>query len=45
MSGVRMMTSYIMPGGLQADLPPKFEELVRDFIKIFPSGCANTMTC
>ena len=24
-SGVRMMTSYIMPGGLQADLPPEFE--------------------
>ena len=25
-SGVRMMTSYIMPGGLQADLPPDFDE-------------------
>ncbi len=36
-SGVRMMTSYIMPGGLQADLPPEFEARVRDFIKIFPS--------
>ncbi|MGZ3716118.1 MAG: NADH-quinone oxidoreductase subunit D, partial [Ktedonobacterales bacterium] len=36
-SGVRMMTSYIMPGGLQADLPPNFEQLVRDFIAIFPS--------
>ncbi len=35
-SGVRMMTSYIMPGGLQADLPPNFEKLVRNFIKIFP---------
>jgi NADH-quinone oxidoreductase subunit D len=35
-SGVRMMTSYIMPGGLQADLPPNFEQLVRNFIKIFP---------
>jgi NADH-quinone oxidoreductase subunit D len=35
-SGVRMMTSYIMPGGLQADLPPNFEKLVRDFVKIFP---------
>jgi len=35
-SGVRMMTSYIMPGGLQADLPPNFEQLVRGFIKIFP---------
>ena len=36
-SGVRMMTSFIMPGGLQADLPEGFEEKVRDFIKIFPS--------
>ena len=25
-SGVRMMTSYIMPGGLQADLPPDFDD-------------------
>jgi NADH-quinone oxidoreductase subunit D len=36
-SGVRMMTSYIMPGGLQADLPPTFEARVRDFVNIFPS--------
>ncbi len=36
-SGVRMMTSYIMPGGLQADLPPGFEGKVRDFLRIFPS--------
>ncbi|HEX6544325.1 MAG TPA: NADH dehydrogenase (quinone) subunit D [Ktedonobacterales bacterium] len=36
-SGVRMMTSYIMPGGLQADIPPNFEKLVRGFLKIFPS--------
>src|SRR5579862_848455 len=36
-SGVRMMTSYIMPGGLQADLPPGFERKVRDFLTIFPS--------
>ncbi len=36
-SGVRMMTSYIMPGGLQADLPSTFEARVRDFIKLFPS--------
>jgi NADH-quinone oxidoreductase subunit D len=35
-SGVRMMTSYIMPGGLQADLPSNFERLVRNFLKIFP---------
>ncbi len=36
-SGVRMMTSYIMPGGLQADLPPTFEARVREFVKLFPS--------
>jgi len=35
-SGVRMMTSYIMPGGLQADLPPGFDERVRAFLEIFP---------
>jgi NADH-quinone oxidoreductase subunit D len=35
-SGVRMMTSYICPGGLQADLPPKFDEKVRAFTSIFP---------
>ncbi len=35
-SGVRMMTSYIMPGGLQADLPPGFEAKVREFTSIFP---------
>jgi NADH-quinone oxidoreductase subunit D len=35
-SGVRMMTSYIMPGGLQADLPPGFDTQVRAFLKLFP---------
>ena len=36
-SGVRMMTSYICPGGLQADLPPKFADKVRAFTSIFPA--------
>ncbi len=36
-SGVRMMTSYIMPGGLQADLPPTFEQKVREFLAMFPA--------
>jgi NADH-quinone oxidoreductase subunit D len=36
-SGARMMTSYICPGGLQADLPPKFDALVREFTSIFPA--------
>jgi NADH-quinone oxidoreductase subunit D len=35
-SGVRMMTSYICPGGLQAELPPGFEAKVREFTGIFP---------
>jgi NADH-quinone oxidoreductase subunit D len=34
-SGVRMMTSYICPGGLQADLTPAFEKKVRAFTSIF----------
>jgi NADH-quinone oxidoreductase subunit D len=35
-SGVRMMTSYICPGGLQAEVPPGFDEKVRAFTSIFP---------
>lgn len=35
-SGVRMMTSFICPGGLQADLTPAFEKKVRAFTSIFP---------
>src|SRR5437899_6399736 len=35
-SGVRMMTSYICPGGLQAELPPGFDARVREFTSIFP---------
>jgi NADH-quinone oxidoreductase subunit D len=34
-SGVRMMTSYIMPGGLYADLPPGFDTKVAEFITYF----------
>ena len=36
-SGVRMMTSYICPGGLQADLPPNFDEKVKAFTSVFPA--------
>src|SRR6266571_3951590 len=35
-SGVRLMTSYICPGGLQAELPPEFDKKVREFIRVFP---------
>src|SRR5215469_7842859 len=36
-SGVRMMTSYICPGGLQADITADFEKKVRAFTEIFPA--------
>lgn len=35
-SGQRMMTTYIRPGGLWRDVPVEFETAVRDFLKIFP---------
>ncbi len=35
-SGVRMMTSYICPGGLQAEIPPGFDAKVRAFLNYFP---------
>jgi NADH-quinone oxidoreductase subunit D len=35
-SGQRMMTTYIRPGGVWRDVPVEFESAVRDFIKIFP---------
>ncbi len=36
-SGQRMMTTYIRPGGLWRDVPVEFEAAVRDFLKIFPA--------
>jgi NADH-quinone oxidoreductase subunit D len=35
-SGARMMTTYIRPGGLWRDVPVEFESAVRDFLKLFP---------
>ena len=35
-SGQRMMTTYLRPGGVWRDVPVEFEKAVRDFIKIFP---------
>ncbi len=35
-SGQRMMTTYIRPGGVWRDIPAGFEEAVRQFIKILP---------
>ncbi|MFN8606777.1 MAG: NADH dehydrogenase (quinone) subunit D [Vulcanimicrobiota bacterium] len=34
-SGVRMMTSYIMPGGLMADLTEGFLDRVKEFLEYF----------
>ena len=36
-SGQRMMTTYIRPGGLWRDVPVEFEAAVRSFIKTFPA--------
>ncbi|MCK4900691.1 MAG: NADH dehydrogenase (quinone) subunit D [Anaerolineales bacterium] len=35
-SGQRMMTTYIRPGGLWRDVPVEFEAAVREFIEYFP---------
>lgn len=35
-SGARMTTSYIRPGGLWKDVPPSFEERVCDVLRVFP---------
>jgi NADH-quinone oxidoreductase subunit D len=35
-SGQRMMTTYIRPGGVWRDVPVEFEAAVRNFLKIFP---------
>ena len=35
-SGQRMMTTYIRPGGVWRDVPVEFEGAVRSFLKMFP---------
>ncbi len=35
-SGQRMMASYFRPGGLWRDLPPGFEEAVREVLQVMP---------
>lgn len=35
--GHRMMTTYIRPGGLWRDVPVEFEDMVRDFLDMFPT--------
>ncbi len=36
-SGQRMMTTYIRPGGLWRDVPPGFTDAVRRFVDYFPA--------
>jgi NADH-quinone oxidoreductase subunit D len=36
-SGARMMTTYIRPGGLWRDVPVEFEAAVRNFLDIMPA--------
>ncbi len=36
-SGARMMTTYIRPGGVWRDVPVEFEDAVRHFLDIMPS--------
>ena len=36
-SGARMMTTYIRPGGLWRDVPVEFEAAVRNFLAIMPT--------
>ena len=35
-SGQRMMTTYIRPGGIWRDVPVEFEQAVRDFLNLMP---------
>lgn len=42
MSGVRMMGSWIVPGGLRGDMPEGFDKKLRDFLAEFP-GELETM--
>jgi len=36
-SGVRMMTSFICPGGLREDVPDEFMPALEQFMRVFPS--------
>jgi len=40
-SGQRMMTTYIRPGGLWRDVPAEFEAAVRNILKIMPPRIAE----
>ncbi|HNT55875.1 MAG TPA: NADH-quinone oxidoreductase subunit D, partial [Anaerolineaceae bacterium] len=40
-SGARMMTTYVRPGGLWRDVPVEFEKAVRDFLNLMPRRLAE----
>jgi len=40
-SGVRMMPSWIVPGGLRGDMPAGFDKLLVPFIKEFPDALSE----
>jgi len=40
-SGVRMMPSWIIPGGLRGDMPEGFETKLRNFLRDFPAELEN----
>jgi len=40
-SGVRMMPSWIIPGGLRGDMPDGFEQKLRSFLKTLPARMAE----
>ena len=40
-SGARLTTSYIRPGGVWKDVPPSFGDRVRDVLKAFPKRIAE----
>jgi NADH-quinone oxidoreductase subunit D len=40
-SGVRMMPSWIVPGGLRGDMPEGFDKLLVPFIKEFPDALSE----
>jgi NADH-quinone oxidoreductase subunit D len=44
-SGQRMMTTYIRPGGLWRDVPVEFEGAVNDLLEIMPERSKNMNRC
>ena len=43
-SGARMMTTYIRPGGLWRDVPAEFEDALKEFLRIMPGRIDEYIT-